>query len=66
MPKMKKIHITESQWKSLLESECGYPLDLKGDDGRPDNFTEYEVAVDNTDKDAPNDVTISDTIKRFP
>lgn len=61
---MRKIHITESQWKALLESECSYPLNVKGDDGRPDNFTEYEVATDNTDKDAPLDVTISDTLKR--
>ena len=61
---MRKIYITESQWKQILESEGAYPLDLKGDDGKPENFTEYEVAVDNTDPDAPNDVTSSETIKR--
>lgn len=61
---MRKIHITESQWEHILESECAYPLDLKNDDGKPDNFTEYEVAVNNTDKDAPNDVTTSDAYKR--
>jgi len=61
---MKKIHITESQWKHIMESECGYPLDLKSDDGKPDNFTETEIAINNTDKDAPNDVTTSDAVKR--
>ena len=61
---MKKIRITESQLKCILESECGYPLDLKSDDGKPDNFTEYEVAVNNIDNDAPSDVTIPDAIKR--
>lgn len=61
---MRKIRITESQWKLIMESELSYPLNLKGDDGRPDNFSGYEVAVDNMDKDAPLDVTTSDAIKK--
>lgn len=61
---MRKIRITESQYKRILENEIGYPLDVKADDGKPDNFAGYQVAVDNTDDDAQNDVTISDTIKR--
>lgn len=60
---MKRILITESQLKKILANES-YPLEIKSDDGRPDNFTEYETAVDNTDKDAPLDVTIGDAIKR--
>ena len=42
--------------------ESAYPLDVKNDDGKPDNFTEYEVAVNNTDNDAPDNVTIGDKI----
>ena len=61
---MRKITITESQYKRILESEFGYPLDVKSDDEKPENFTGYQVAVDNIDKDASNDVTTSDTIKR--
>ena len=55
---MKKIHIRESQLKRILGEDIGYPLNLKSDDGKPDNFTETEVAVNNNDKDAKNDVTI--------
>ena len=62
---MRKIRITESQYRRILESEeMGFPLDKKADDGKPDNFNGDKVAVDNVDKDAPNDVTIPDTIKR--
>ena len=61
---MKKIRITESQLKTILMAENAYPLDLKSDDGKPDNFTEYEVAVNNTNKDANNDVTIGDGFKK--
>lgn len=64
---MRKIHITESQWKTILLNEMAYPLDAKNDDGKPANFTEYEIAIDNTDTedDAPEgNVTIPDTIKR--
>lgn len=63
---MRKIHITESQWQRILESEvCAYPLDVKSDDEKPDNFTEYEVAVSNNDKDVPNgDVMDSEAYKR--
>ena len=58
---MRRVIFTESQIKSLIEgNEPGYPLNLKNDDGKPDNFTEYENPVNNTDKDAPNDVTIGD------
>lgn len=61
---MKKIHITESQWRAILESEFAYPLDVKSDGGKSECFTQGEVAVNNIDQDAPNDVTISDTVKR--
>ena len=62
---MRKIRITESQYKRILESEeVGYPLDVKADDEKPVNFTGYEVVADNPDDDAQNDVTISDTVKR--
>lgn len=61
---MKKIRITESQWKRILESEYAYPIDLKSDDEKPDNFTEYETAINNNDKDAPNDVTTGEGYKR--
>lgn len=63
-PKMRKIRITEAQLKTILEQECGYPLNMKGDDGKPDIFMGDEVAVNNIDKDAPNDVTISDTMSK--
>lgn len=61
---MRRVIFTESQVNKILQAESAYPLDIKGDDGRPDNFSEYETAVDNTDKDATNDVTTSDSIKR--
>ena len=61
---MRKIHITESQWKKILMQESAYPLDLKSDDEKPDNFTEYEVAVSNNDQDAPSDVMTGDAYKR--
>ena len=61
---MRKIHITESQWKKILMAESAYPLDVKNDDGKPDNFTEYEIAVNNNDKDASNSVTIADKISK--
>lgn len=61
---MRKIHITESQWKTILEAESTYPLNVKDDDGCPDNFTEYEVAVNNTDNDAPDSLTIADKISK--
>lgn len=61
---MRKIRITEAQFRKIWESEMGYPLDTKADDGKPDNFTGDEVAVNNIDRDAPNDVTTSGTIKR--
>ena len=57
-PKMRKILITEAQLKKILAmEEIGYPLDTKSDDEKPDNFALTDVAVDNTDPDAPNDVT---------
>ena len=60
---MRKIRITESQYRLILESEeIGYPLNTKADDGKPDNFTGYEVASDNTDDDAPMDVTDMDNV----
>lgn len=59
---MRKIRITESQYNKILESELGYPLDVKGDDEKPANFTGYEVAVDNTYNGAPDDVTTTDTV----
>lgn len=54
---MRKIRITESQYNKILESELGYPIDVKGDDEKPANFTGDEVAINNIDRDAPNDVT---------
>ena len=62
---MRKIHITESQWKKILMAESEYPLDVKNDDGKPDNFTEYEVAVSNNDKDVPDtDVMTGEAFKK--
>lgn len=61
---MRKITITESQYKRILENEFGYPPDVKADDGKPSNFTGYEVAINNIDNDATNDVTTSDGFKR--
>lgn len=61
---MRKIRITESQLETILEYEGTYPLNVKGDDGRPDNFMGNEVAVDNTDDDATNDVTTTDNVSR--
>ena len=62
---MKKIHITESQWKKILMAESAYPLDVKSDDGKPDNFMGNEIAISNTDKEAPNsDVMTGEAFKR--
>lgn len=61
---MKKIRITESQWEKILMAESAYPLDLKSDDEKPANFTEYEVAVNNNDPDAESNVTIGDKISK--
>ena len=61
---MRRVIFTESQINEILQAESAYPLDIKGDDGRPDNSSGYEIAVNNTDRDATNDVTTSDSIKR--
>ena len=65
---MRRVIFTESQINTILMSESAYPLDIKGDDGRPDNFTEYETVVNNayvgTGDDVNTDVTTSDQIKR--
>ena len=63
-PLMRRVIFTESQINEILQAESAYPLDIKGDDGRPDNSSGYEIAVNNTDRDATNDVTTSDSIKR--
>lgn len=60
---MRKIRITESQLKTILES-IGYPLNVDDGNEQPDNFIGSEVAVDNTDKDAPDDVTTTDNVAR--
>ena len=65
---MRRVIFTESQINTILMSESAYPLDIKGDDGRPDNFTEYETVANNayvgTGDDVNTDVTTSDQIKR--
>ena len=61
---MRRVIFTESQINEILQAESAYPLDIKGDDGRSDNFTELETAVNNTDKDISTNVTTSDNIKR--
>lgn len=62
---MRKIRITESQLKAILEYEgTAYPLDTKADDGKPANFCGDEIAVNNLDPDAPNDVTTTDNVSK--
>ena len=66
---MRKIRITESQWKAILESEFGYPLDLKSGPVTKDNTAGVEVAADPLDVDVEKDSeygisTTTDNISR--
>jgi len=54
-----RIIITESQLKYILKEEC-YPLNIKDGTDIPDNIYGTQVAVNNLDKDASDDVTITD------
>lgn len=56
---MRKIRITEKQLLHILK-ETSYPLDLSTSSDMPCNASGVEVAVNNMDKDADNDVTITD------
>ena len=60
---MRKIRITESQLKTILES-IGYPLNVDDANEEPDNFMGNEVAVNNVDPDAPDDVTTTDNVAK--
>lgn len=64
---MRRVIFTETQLNEILQAESAYPLDIKGDDGKPDNSSGYEVAVNNTtvNDTTPNpksNVTIGDRI----
>ena len=66
---MRKIRITESQWKTILESELGYPLDLKSGPVTKDNTAGVEVTPDPLDVDNEKDSeygvsTTTDNISR--
>ena len=52
---MRKIRITESQLKTILESELGYPLDLRSDPVTKDNTAGVEVTSDPLDVDVDTD-----------
>lgn len=56
---MRKVIITESQLEYILR-ETSYPLNNKTSAEMPDNAYGTEVAVNNLDKDAGEDVTITD------
>lgn len=60
---MRKIRITESQLKTILES-IGYPLNVDDGNEEPENFMGSEVAVNNIDPDAPDDVTTTDNVAK--
>ena len=51
---MRKIRITESQWKTIVESELGYPLDTTEDNPVPDNAAGIEVGSDIKGKYVPD------------
>ena len=52
---MRKIRITESQLKTILESELGYPLDLRSGPVTKDNTAGVEVTSDPLDVDVDTD-----------
>lgn len=54
---MRKIRITESQWKTIVESELGYPLDTTEDNPTPDNAAGVEVSPDIKGKCVPDSVS---------